>query len=64
MALGLGACGGPAGEQRQPAALEAWARRIRAWHDQRLDAYVYFNQDWEGFALEDAATLRAQTRDR
>jgi uncharacterized protein YecE (DUF72 family) len=36
------------------AELERWAERLRA----RSDAYVYFNNDWEGFAPENAATLR------
>jgi uncharacterized protein YecE (DUF72 family) len=38
--------------------LEAWARRIREWLGQGLDVFVYFNNDWGGFALRNAWTLR------
>jgi uncharacterized protein YecE (DUF72 family) len=37
--------------------LETWARRLRRW-GRRLEVYAYFNNDWEGFALENAKTLR------
>ncbi|HKG36530.1 MAG TPA: DUF72 domain-containing protein [Solirubrobacterales bacterium] len=40
------------------AELEEWRRRIAAWRARR-DAYVYFNNDWEGFAPRNAARLRA-----
>jgi uncharacterized protein YecE (DUF72 family) len=33
-----------------------WARRIQAWPLQR--AWLYFNNDWEGFAVENAVRLR------
>ena len=36
--------------------LERWAARLRR---RRGDAFVYFNNDWEGFAPENAATLRS-----
>jgi uncharacterized protein YecE (DUF72 family) len=36
--------------------LEAWARRVRRW---RLDrVFLYFNNDWEGFAVRNAERLR------
>ncbi|HET9287502.1 MAG TPA: DUF72 domain-containing protein [Gaiella sp.] len=35
-------------------ALRRWARRIE---DARGDVYAYFNNDWEGFAVENARTL-------
>jgi uncharacterized protein YecE (DUF72 family) len=35
--------------------LVAWSERLRAL---RGDAYVYFNNDWEGFAVENAIRLR------
>jgi uncharacterized protein YecE (DUF72 family) len=38
--------------------LEAWGRRINDWRSQGLDVFVYFNNDWEGFALRNAETLR------
>jgi uncharacterized protein YecE (DUF72 family) len=37
--------------------LEEWARRIRRWA-RRGDVLVYLNNDWEGFAVENARTLR------
>jgi uncharacterized protein YecE (DUF72 family) len=37
--------------------LEEWARRIRGWAGSR-DVYVYFNNDWEGFAPANARNLR------
>jgi uncharacterized protein YecE (DUF72 family) len=41
-----------------PAELEEWAARIDAW-SRNGDVYVYFNNDWEGFAPANAATLRS-----
>jgi uncharacterized protein YecE (DUF72 family) len=38
--------------------LEAWRRRIAAWRS-RAEAYVYFNNDWEAFAVANARTLAA-----
>jgi uncharacterized protein YecE (DUF72 family) len=46
------------GGDYQEAALEAWARQISEWRRQRLDVFVYFNNDIGGYALEDARTLR------
>jgi uncharacterized protein YecE (DUF72 family) len=37
--------------------LEAWARRIRGWA-RTGDVYAYFNNDWEGFAPQNALALR------
>jgi uncharacterized protein YecE (DUF72 family) len=40
------------------AELRAWAGRLAGWRrDQEL--YVYFNNDWEGFAVRNALRLRA-----
>jgi uncharacterized protein YecE (DUF72 family) len=36
--------------------LHEWARRIRSWPVER--AYVYFNNDWEAFAVKNAERLR------
>jgi uncharacterized protein YecE (DUF72 family) len=36
-------------------ALETWAERIDATH---RDVFAYFNNDWEGFAVADAKTLK------
>jgi uncharacterized protein YecE (DUF72 family) len=37
--------------------LRDWAERIRSWGS-RGDVYVYFNNDWEGFAPANARFLR------
>jgi uncharacterized protein YecE (DUF72 family) len=37
--------------------LRRWARRIRRWTSDGIDAYVYFNNDAEGHAVRDALTL-------
>jgi uncharacterized protein YecE (DUF72 family) len=39
------------------AELADWARTLRRWA-RRGDVYAYFNNDWEGFAPRNAATLR------
>jgi uncharacterized protein YecE (DUF72 family) len=38
-------------------ALEPWADRISEWKRQRLNVFVYFNNDMEGHAIKDARTL-------
>ncbi len=37
--------------------LDEWARRIAQWR-RRAEVLVYFNNDWEGFAVENARLLR------
>ncbi len=37
--------------------LEEWAQRITRWRAHG-DVYVYFNNDWEGFALENGVWLK------
>jgi uncharacterized protein YecE (DUF72 family) len=39
------------------AELQAWAERIRAWPVE--ESFLYFNNDWEGFAPRNALRLRA-----
>ena len=39
-----------------PRELERWRRRIAAWRS-RHEVFVYFNNDWEGYALRNAADL-------
>jgi uncharacterized protein YecE (DUF72 family) len=39
------------------AELRRWAARVRALVDAGKEVYVYFNNDWEGFALRDAAVF-------
>jgi uncharacterized protein YecE (DUF72 family) len=38
--------------------LKSWAAQIQALSKTGKDVYVYFNNDWEGFAIRDATTLR------
>lgn len=37
--------------------LDTWARRIAAWRS-RAEVFVYLNNDWEGFAVENALSLK------
>ena len=37
--------------------IDTWARRIAAWRA-RAEVFVYFNNDWEGFAVENALALK------
>ena len=39
-------------------ALQSWAERAAAWSARGLDVFVYFNNDMEGHAIEDAQTLK------
>jgi uncharacterized protein YecE (DUF72 family) len=39
------------------AEIDTWARRIAAWRA-RVEVLVYFNNDWEGLAVENAIALR------
>jgi uncharacterized protein YecE (DUF72 family) len=36
--------------------IETWARRIAQWR-RRTEVYAYFNNDWQGFAPDNAKTL-------
>jgi uncharacterized protein YecE (DUF72 family) len=38
--------------------LQSWATRVQALSSVGKDVYIYFNNDWEGFAIRDATTLR------
>lgn len=38
-------------------ALEDDARLVRRWRGEGRDVYVYFNNDWRGFAVANAETL-------
>jgi uncharacterized protein YecE (DUF72 family) len=42
--------------------LRDWARRLAAWRRSH-DAFVYFNNDWRGYATANADTLRAMLAD-
>ncbi len=54
MHAGAGPGGGFTDDQ-----LRAWAGRIRGLRAAGKEVYVYFNNDWEGHAVRDAARLRA-----
>jgi uncharacterized protein YecE (DUF72 family) len=41
--------------------LDTWARRIAAWR-RRAEVFVYLNNDWEGFAVENALSLKRRLR--
>ena len=41
--------------------LEAWARLIEGWRD-RGDVYAYFNNDWEGYALDNGLWMKRRMR--
>jgi uncharacterized protein YecE (DUF72 family) len=38
--------------------LRSWAGQVRALSNAGKDVYVYFNNDWEGYAVRDAAALQ------
>ena len=38
--------------------LDEWAARIDGWRQRGIDIYAYFNNDWEGFAIENAQGLK------
>lgn len=38
--------------------LRRWADAIAGFREQGLDVYAYFNNDWQGFAVQDARRLR------
>jgi uncharacterized protein YecE (DUF72 family) len=39
--------------------LDEWAARLRRWNEE-ADVYAYFNNDWEGYAIENALYVRKQ----
>jgi uncharacterized protein YecE (DUF72 family) len=41
-----------------PAVLRSWARRIRRWTGQGLDVYLYFDNDQNGYAAQNARDLK------
>lgn len=40
------------------AELASWAAQIHALRSSRKEVYVYFNNDWAGYAIRDAMKLR------
>lgn len=43
-----------------PRRLSSWSRRMGDWVRSGIDVWAYFNNDYEGNAIADARTLRAQ----
>ena len=41
-----------------PEELATWGSRVQALSSVGKDGYIYFNNDWEGFAIRDAMTFR------
>jgi uncharacterized protein YecE (DUF72 family) len=41
------------------AELDEWAARLRAW-GREVDVFAYFNNDWQGYAIENALYLKEQ----
>ena len=39
--------------------IETWARRIAQWR-RDTEVYAYFNNDWQGFAIENARLLKSR----
>jgi uncharacterized protein YecE (DUF72 family) len=39
--------------------LDEWARTVRGWR-RRAEVFVYFNNDWEAFSVQNALRLREQ----
>ncbi len=52
---------GPRGKYA-PRELDTWRRRIAAWR-RNTEVYAYFNNDWEGFAPDNARRLAASFRE-
>lgn len=38
--------------------LDEWAGQLDGWRRRGIDAYAYFNNDWEGYAIENALGLK------
>jgi uncharacterized protein YecE (DUF72 family) len=38
--------------------LASWAARIRSWQDERREVFAYFNNDAEGYAVDNAQALQ------
>jgi len=40
--------------------VDLWARRIAEWRARGVDVWAYFNNDWHGYAIENARELMAK----
>lgn len=47
------------GSSYSEAQLRTWAARVRGWLSTGRDVYAYFNNDFQGYALDNARTLGA-----
>ena len=50
---------GEDGGRYSRAQLEQWAERIRSLTADGAGAHIYFNNDWQGYAIENARELRS-----
>jgi uncharacterized protein YecE (DUF72 family) len=41
--------------------LKLWAKRIKNWKKKGHEIWFYFNNDWRGFAIENALELKAMS---
>ena len=41
------------------AELDGWAERLRSW-SREADVFAYFNNDWEGYAIENARSMQSR----
>ena len=39
--------------------LKNWAKKIKKWQKQKKDVFVYFNNDFKGYAVKNARTLKS-----
>lgn len=46
------------GGKYRPDHLQEWAEKLAAWEERGLEVYAYFNNDWQGFAIENARELK------
>jgi uncharacterized protein YecE (DUF72 family) len=51
------------GSQYTEEELTTWAARVRAWHSQGRDVYVYFDNDQHAYAPHDARALARMVKD-
>jgi uncharacterized protein YecE (DUF72 family) len=51
--------GGSTDGNYSDAELSSYSREIKTYLESGLDVYAYFNNDWHGYALQNAATLKA-----
>lgn len=45
------------GSKYNPSEMNSWAKKIKKWHKQNLNTYIYFNNDSFGYAIQNAVEL-------